>query len=68
MLDLFSGTGSVGRVYREKGFLVTSVDCQARWQPSIVVDVLKWDYKSCFDPGDFDTVVMSPHAPSSASP
>ena len=58
MLDLFCGTGSVGRVYKEKGFLVTSVDYDKRWAPDFCVDVLFWDYKADFQPGDFHTVAI----------
>jgi len=36
------------------------VDIDARWNPDIQVDVLDWDYRSCFNPGDFHTVVASP--------
>ena len=31
MLDLFSGTGSIGRVYRELGYEVTSLDMDPQW-------------------------------------
>ena len=57
MLDLFSGTGSVGRVYAENGFEVTTVDMNPKWQPHFVVDVLTWDYKGEFKPHHFHTVV-----------
>jgi hypothetical protein len=45
MLDLFSGTGSVGRVYKQEGYEVVSVDSDPRWHPTYPVDVLTWDYK-----------------------
>ena len=64
MLDLFLGTGSVGRVFTERGFEVTFVDNQAHFKPTIVADVLEWDYKSLFKPGHFEVIFCSPPAPS----
>jgi len=60
MLDLFFGTGSVGKVYREAGFEVTSVDSDPKWGADFVVDILTWDYRKEFRPGDFHTVVCAP--------
>ena len=60
MLELFKGTGSVGRVFAANGFDVVSVDINAKWKPDIVTDVLKWDYKSVFRPGQFEYVWASP--------
>ena len=57
MLDLFSGTGSVGRVYQREGFEVTTVDSDPRWGADIQVDVLEWDYKAQFKPGHFEVIV-----------
>ena len=56
MLDLFCGTGSISKVYREYGYETVSVDISGRWNPDIQVDVLDWDYRSRFKPGEFDTV------------
>ena len=53
MLDLFSGTGSVGRVFQDRGYEVTSVDIEEHFKPTIVADVLNWDYQSIFKPGHF---------------
>ena len=44
MLDLFSGTGSVGDVFKSEGFVVTSVDIDPKMSPDIVLDILSWDY------------------------
>lgn len=60
MLDLFCGTGSVGDVFRQFGYEVTSVDIDARFEPDIVADVLDWDYKSQFEPGHFEVIFCSP--------
>ena len=42
LLELFSGTGSVGRVAREFGFSVVSLDLKN----ANIKDILEWDYKS----------------------
>jgi hypothetical protein len=57
MLDLFCGTGSVGDVYRNLGYQLTSVDIDPQWRPDICVDVLEWDFQKEFRPGDFEVVV-----------
>ena len=44
VLELFSGTGSVGKVAREKGWDVVSLDIDPR--ADINVDILLWDYRS----------------------
>ena len=38
--ELFSGTGSVGKVFREAGWRVTSVDCESKLNLTICCDVL----------------------------
>ena len=53
LLELFSGTGSVGRVWREKGHKVVSVDLDGRYEPEIQADILTWDYKSLHGTPDF---------------
>ena len=60
MLDLFSGTGSVGKVFADHGFEVTSVDNDPQFEPTLLADVLTWDCKSHFKPGHFDTIFASP--------
>ena len=56
LLDLFSGTGSISKVYKEHGYETVTVDFKKKWNPDIEVDVLNWDYKSKFTPGEWDTV------------
>ena len=60
MLDLFSGTGSVGKAFEERGFEVISVDIDPQFKPTIVADVLAWNYRYHFKPGCFDVVFCSP--------
>ena len=56
LLELFSGTGSVGRVARDLGFSVISLDLK---NANINTDILSWDYKQ-FDVGEFDVIWASP--------
>jgi len=60
MLDLFSGTGSVGNVFRSMGYQVVSVDFDARRKPSIVVDIAVWQYWKIFQPQFFDVIACCP--------
>ena len=39
MLDLCSGTGSVGDVFEQHGFTVITVDREEKFQPTIVTDI-----------------------------
>jgi C-5 cytosine-specific DNA methylase len=62
VLDLFSGTGSVGKTLRKllPQAEVVSVDIEESFAPTIVADILALDYKSLWAPGEFDAVWMSP--------
>ena len=53
---LFSGTRSVGRVARDLGFSVISLDLK---NAIINTDILIWDYQQ-FDLGEFDVIWASP--------
>lgn len=44
-LDLFSGTGTVGKRLKEHGYEVVSLDILSRGQPTICCDILKWEYQ-----------------------
>jgi len=59
-LEVFKGTGSVGKVFEAAGWEVTSVDIEHRFQPTHCVDVLEWDYAKQYPPGHFDYVHLSP--------
>ena len=59
-LFLCSGTGSVGRPFREAGWHVVDVDRDRRFGAEVVVDILAWDYRAAFEPGYFDVVWASP--------
>ena len=57
LLELFSGTGSVGNVAKELGFTVISLDRDM--EATIKTDIMNWDYK-CFDRKSFDVIWASP--------
>ena len=58
LLELFSGTGSVGEVFRERGWEVVSLD---RDLPAdIRCDIMDWDYRGAYPPGFFDFIWASP--------
>ena len=59
LLELFSGTGSVGKVGKKEGYKVTSVDMNRKAKPTFCTDILKWDYKQ-FPRGHFDMIWASP--------
>ena len=59
LLELFSGTKSIGRAFEALGWEVTSLDSDPQSDPSICEDILQWDY-SVFQPGHFDFVWASP--------
>lgn len=56
MLDLFSGTGSVGEVFRRRGYEVVSLDSSATAAPTIQTDIRQWRYWEEYQPGDFDVI------------
>ena len=55
LLELFSGTGSVGKVAKTLGWEVVSLDLK---NADINEDILEWDYKQ--EPNYFDFVWASP--------
>ena len=59
LLELFSGTGSVGKVFREQGWEVVSLDCDPKFSANIVEDIRQWDYKS-YPPDYFSCIWASP--------
>lgn len=59
VLEIFCGTKSIGKVAEKMGHSVVSIDIEKKFEPTIVADVLKWDYKQ-FRPGYFDFIWASP--------
>ena len=58
LLVLFSGTGSVSKVFRVAGWRVTSVDCESKFDPTICCDVL--GLEPCMVEGPVDLIWASP--------
>jgi hypothetical protein len=48
LLELFSGTGSIGRAFEARGWDVISVDIDPRANATFCCDVAQWDY-TCLD-------------------
>ena len=44
LLELFKGTGSVGKVAKKLGFDVISIDIEDKYEPDILIDILELDY------------------------
>ena len=57
LLELFSGTGSIGKVAVKYGFEVVSLDKDM--EATIKTDILNWDYKE-YPPNYFDVIWSSP--------
>ena len=60
VLFLCSGTGSVGKPFREAGWEVTDVDWDGRYGAEIQTDITLWDYRAAYEPGHFDVVWANP--------
>lgn len=62
-LELFSGTGSIGKYVSknpQEFESSVSLDLLKKDNPTIVSDILKWNYKQAFSPGQFDIIWASP--------
>jgi len=60
ILELFSGTGSVGKIAEEYGQVVSvDINDNMGYIPTHIVDILKWDYKQ-YPVGYFDMIWASP--------
>ena len=56
LLELFSGTGSVGKVADRLRYSVASLDLQ---DAEIMTDILEWDFRK-LKPDEFDVMWASP--------
>ena len=58
LLELFKGTGSVGKVAEKKGWTVVSVDIDEKANPTICINIMEWNYEAY--EGTFDYLWASP--------
>ena len=56
LLELFSGTKSVGKVAEQLGYEVTSLDLK---HADIICDIMNWNY-TVYESGYFDVIWASP--------
>ena len=59
LLELFSGTGSIGRAFEEEGWEVTSLDCDPKSGATIICDIMDWDFTR-YPVGYFEAIWASP--------
>ena len=59
LLELFSGTGSIGKAFRTKGFDVVSVDIDPKAQSTICRDILEFSVEE-LDGRTVDIIWASP--------
>jgi hypothetical protein len=61
LLELFKGTGSVGKVFKDD-FNIISLDNDKTAEPDILVNILNWDYKKFYEDTKFipDFIWASP--------
>ena len=59
MLELFKGTGSIGKIAEEMGYEVVSLDILEKYKPTIVSDIMEWDYTQ-YEPEYFEVIWSSP--------
>jgi len=61
-LELFKGTGSVGKMAKKLGLNDVSLDLEDKYEPDILTDILEWDYKKWAKDNNFkpDFIWASP--------
>lgn len=62
VLELFCGTKSIGKYCAKHAYMfhVVNLDVDPKCKPTHVSDILKWDFRATYAPGDFDIIWASP--------
>ena len=62
LLEIFKGTGSIGKEANKMGWEVISIDLEEKYKPDILTDILKWNYKKFYEETNFipDFIWASP--------
>tara|TARA_R110000787_G_scaffold234035_4_gene340918 strand:+ start:596 stop:1222 length:627 start_codon:yes stop_codon:yes gene_type:complete len=61
VLELFSGTGSISKICDELDWECVSIDINNDFStPTIMTDIMIWNYKKDFPTGYFDLITASP--------
>jgi site-specific DNA-cytosine methylase len=59
ILELFSGTGSIGRAFASSGWEVVGLDNAKKAKATICTDIRAWEYR-VYEPGHFDVIWANP--------
>jgi site-specific DNA-cytosine methylase len=59
MLDLFSGTGSTAKIFRAKGYEVTTLDNNPKFKPDILTDIMGCNFVEAIPEDYFDVIIAS---------
>lgn len=62
LLELFKGTGSIGKVAHKMNMNIVSLDMVEKYKPDILIDIMNWDYKAFYKTTKFapDFIWASP--------
>ena len=55
ILELFSGTGSVGKVAQKLGYEVTSLDIEKQFNPTLCMSIMEFD-ETKYKPNEWSCV------------
>lgn len=59
VLELFKGSGSITKYYKDRDVEVISLDILEKYEPTIISDIMDFDYKK-YPTGYFDIIWASP--------